>query len=303
MAYLLMKDLNKMFIPNSVSDWLFIVLDLLLVAFIVVNIVDMNRFVVRKQTIVTPKLKKGESVHFVFLTDLHNKKFRNNNEELLGTIKNLAPDFILCGGDIMTAKPGRKNETAVSFMNRLCRDYTVYYALGNHEHRTRLYPESYHTMYEDYFKALENPNLMLLDNESVILEKENLRITGFTVEKEYYKRFKKQTLPEGYVEKKVGKPDPERFHVLMAHNPEYGDDYFKYGADLFLAGHLHGGIIRLPFIGGIASPSIRLFPKYNGGMYEKNSHYGYVSCGLGTHTVPLRFNNPGEITFFTIEGQ
>ena len=110
-------------------------------------------------------------------------------------------------------------------------------------------------------------------------------------------------MPSDYIENLLGKVNPEEYTIMMAHNPEYGEEYFEYGADLFLSGHLHGGIIRLPYIGGVASPSFRLFPVFSGGLYACRDQYGYVSCGLGTHTVPVRLNNPGEVTCITVSGK
>lgn len=324
---------------SSPAEWFFLIADVLIVAFIVVNIVDINRFVVRKTVLSSEKIPEGEEIRFVFLTDLHSRKYAGNNEKLLREIRACNPDFILCGGDMMTAKEGKNNEPAVSFMNRLAEDYKIYYAFGNHEFRAREYKESYGSMYEDYRKAVRSDNIIWLDNESVavVLKKDKsalriinermirseedpeitvnseynpednskrdirIYISGLSIEKVYYKRLVKQKLPEGYVAKTVGPRREDIYQILLAHNPQYADDYFAYGADLFLSGHYHGGVIRLPFIGGVASPAIRLFPKYSGGLYHKNDKYGYVSCGLGTHTVPMRFLNPGEVSYFEIK--
>lgn len=291
-------------ILDSPGEWIFFIADLLIIAFIVINIIDINRFVVRKTVLESDKIPEGEEVKFVFLTDLHSRKYAGNNEKLLEAIKACNPDFILCGGDMMTAKSGKNNETAVSFMRRLAEDYRIYYAFGNHEYRAREYEKSYGSMFADYKKAIESDNIVWLDNESLeVLSANDVRlvISALSIEKEYYKRFVKMTLPDDYISHLVGPASGDAYQILLAHNPQYAENYFAYGADLFLAGHYHGGIIRLPFIGGLASPAIRLFPKYSGGLYHKNGKYGYVSCGLGTHTVPMRFLNPGEVSYFEIK--
>ncbi len=267
------------------------------------SLLDQNRFVVRKKELTTKKLRKGQSLRFVFVTDLHSKRFALNNEDLLGAIRRCKPDFILCGGDMMTAHPGKDNSAAISFIRRLSREFKIYYALGNHEYRARLYPETYGEMFDDYIDAIDSENITFLDNNSVKLPDLPVRISGLTVDRIYYKRFCTQFMPSGYIKNRLGPVKDDEYTILMAHNPEYGDEYFAYGADLFLSGHLHGGIIRLPFIGGLASPAIRLFPKYSGGLYLRGNKAGYVSCGLGTHTIPLRLNNPGEITCITIKGK
>ena len=62
-----------------------------------------------------------------------------------------------------------------------------------------------------------------------------------------------------------------------------------------LAGHYHGGIVRVPGVGGLISPQLQLFPAYSRGMFVKQGHRMIVSSGLGSHTVRLRINNPPEL--------
>ena len=314
--------------PDSPAEWIFLGIDILLVIFVVINIVDINRFEVRRVKLGTKKLKKGEKISFVYISDLHNHRFGKNNDTLLKSIQNQNPDFIICGGDMMTAKPGKNNKNAVSFLRRLLEKNVVYYALGNHEHRAGIYPETYGKMYDEYFTAIASENLKILDNTTLAEPSSGVEIAGITIDRSYYKRFRKIKMEPAYVKETVAGVDvmassnasvqgkdehngkkisdsENPYRILIAHNPDYGDTYFETEYDLFLSGHLHGGIIRLPFIGGIASPSFRLFPKYNGGLYKSptGEKYGYVSCGLGTHTVPMRFLNPGEVTVIEIVGE
>ena len=272
----------------------------LAVSFVVKKYVDIHRFVKRECLLRTKKLPKGREVRFVLIADLHSREFGNKNINLIKAIRKANPDFIVVAGDIMTARPGHDNRPAVDLINALTKEYKVYYGLGNHEHRSRLYPENYGAMYEEYFDAIKSPNLIVLDNASVTAG--DLQIMGLTIDRTYYKRLVKQHMDISYIRETIGLPDEDKFSILIAHNPDFGDTYFEYPADLFVSGHLHGGIIRLPLLGGLASPSFRLFPKYDGGLYRKNGRCGYVSCGLGTHTVPMRFNNPGEFTVFTVRG-
>ena len=69
-----------------------------------------------------------------------------------------------------------------------------------------------------------------------------------------------------------------------------------------LSGHLHGGIVRIPGIGGVITPQFKLFPRYSGDMYQKDGHISVVSKGLGTHTVNVRLFNPAELTAVTFYG-
>ena len=65
-------------------------------------------------------------------------------------------------------------------------------------------------------------------------------------------------------------------------------------------GHVHGGLMRLPFLGGVISPRLILFPKYDGGRFEHGNSVMLLSRGLGTHTLPIRIFNPGELVFIRI---
>ena len=71
--------------------------------------------------------------------------------------------------------------------------------------------------------------------------------------------------------------ETDAYCILMAHHPLYAETYWKWGADLVLSGHLHGGIARLPLLGGVISPQFRLFPRYSGDCYEKDGKYIVVS--------------------------
>ena len=64
---------------------------------------------------------------------------------------------------------------------------------------------------------------------------------------------------------------------------------------MVVAGHVHGGLMKLPFLGGVINPALRLFPKYDGGRFVKNGCVMILSRGLGTHTLPIRIFNPGEL--------
>ena len=273
----------------------------LAVSFAVVNYRDMHRFVKRECFIKTKKLPKDKKAKFILLADLHSWEYGHGNASLLKAIRREAPDFIVVAGDIMTARPEHDNRPAVDFIRSLTKEYRVYYGLGNHEQRSGLYPETYGNMYREYFHAIRSKNLIVLNNESITFD--DFEILGLTIDRSYYKRLVKQHMSASYIVQTIGLPEKDKFSILIAHNPEYGDTYFQYPADLFVSGHLHGGIVRLPFLGGVASPSLKLFPKYDGGYYRKGNRHGYVSCGLGTHTVPMRFNNPGEFTVFTICGE
>ena len=78
----------------------------------------------------------------------------------------------------------------------------------------------------------------------------------------------------------LGKPEEGMYRVLLAHNPDYFPYYAAWGADLTLSGHVHGGIVNFPGLGGVIAPSLKLFPKYDAGLYRRKGADG-VKPGTG----------------------
>lgn len=268
------------------------VIALLLLFFIIIMVLDGNRFRVVSYEISHEKIKKPYT--FVVLSDLHNKVYGKNHEKLIRAIEKEQPAGVLIAGDLLTAKPGYPLHLALDLLEQLAPKYPIYYGMGNHEARLFLYPEVYGTMGADYEEKLKGLGISLLRNESRSLG-EDLVITGLDMKREYYKRFKKTTMTTEYLKKTLGEKNKDKFQILLAHHPDYFQEYSSWGADLVLSGHVHGGMVRLPFLGGVISPALRLFPKYDGGSFEEKESRMILSRGLGMHTIPVRLFNPGEL--------
>ena len=273
----------------------------LIIVLLWVMIWDTNRFVVRKYTFRSDKLKKN--CRIVFLSDLHNKEYGADNELLLRAIDEQSPDLVAVGGDMLRAKPGASFEKGAALVLACGKKYPVYYALGNHEYRARIYPEDYGTMYRDYMKSFEGSDIRFLDNESVLLPEFGIRLTGLTLDKKYYKRFGKRKLKEGYLSETIGRADHSSWQILLAHNPEFFPDYAAWKPDLVLSGHVHGGVARIPGYKGVVSPALMPFPHYDGGLFEEHGSRMVISRGLGMHTIPVRLFNPGELVVVELEAE
>ena len=275
------------------------ILLVLILFFVIVMIIDGNRFIVKEYTVESDKIGKGQTL--VVLADLHNKQYGEKNEKLLAAIDRIAPDIVLSAGDILTAKPGKSYEVAASFMEKVAKKYPVYYGLGNHEYRMKIYPEDYSDAFERYIERLKATGIVVLDNEAteIWLREEQkhtiLRIVGVSIDRKYYKRFKKTKMEASYLKKALGESKENAYQILLAHNPEYFEEYAAWGADMVLSGHVHGGIMKLPIFGGVISPKLVLFPKYDGGRFENGKATMILSRGLGMHTLPIRIFNPGEL--------
>ena len=255
---------------------------------------DSNRFTVRTHEVTDERIRKP--LRAVMLADLHNKCYGKENRRLLEAIRACSPDCIMIAGDMLTAKPGKSFETALHVLRELAGEYPVYYGNGNHEHRLKLYPYSYGDMAQRYEAALREIGIERMVNSHVSLQSHGIVIYGSEIDKFYYRRFRVPFMEPDYLDQLLGKPDPDAYNVLIAHDPDYFPCYAEWGADLTLSGHVHGGSVRGPFLGrGIASPNIMLLPKYDGGLFHERGKTMLLSRGLGIHTIPFRLFNPGEL--------
>lgn len=255
---------------------------------------DSNRFVVRTHVIADERIRRP--LRAVVLADLHNKCYGKENIRLLEAVRECTPDCIFIAGDMLTAKPGKSFRTALHVLEELAKEYPIYYGNGNHEHRLKLYPQNYGDMAQRYEAALREAGIERMVNSHVFLQPHGIAVYGSEIDKFYYKRFQVQHMEPDYLEQLLGTPDSGVYNVLIAHNPDYFPYYAEWGADLTVSGHVHGGIVRIPFLGkGVASPNIRLFPRYDGGLFHEKGKTMLLSRGLGMHTIPFRLFNPGEI--------
>ena len=276
------------------ADILITIAVCLCIILIWVMLYDSNRFVIRNYTAVDKRIKK--ETRAVVLADLHNKKYGKENERLLAAIREQGPEFILIAGDILTASPGKPLEPALEFLGELAKDYPIYYGEGNHEHRLKLYPDTYGDMGERYGQALKELGIEPLVNSHCLIQECGIAVYGSEIDKHFYKRLRIPEMPADYMESILGKPDKNRYTVLLAHNPDYFPRYAAWGADIVLSGHVHGGVARVPFLGkGVISPGFRLFPGYDGGIFREGQSTMVLSRGLGMHTIPVRLFNPAEL--------
>lgn len=281
---------------------------IIVAVFIVYCLIEMIRelrdFRVTKYRICSQKLngiKKEKKI--IFLSDLHNRMYGEENERLLESIRNQHPDLILIGGDMLVRKDGNFYDKTVHFLAKLPGICPVYCANGNHEQKLKELPDKYEQSYEEYKKALTASGIHMLENasETVKLDEVPVKLSGLEIPLGAYARFGKKELSLKEITDRIGEHGDD-YQILLAHHPGYMKEYLAYGADLILGGHYHGCVVQLPGIGGVISTNFTLFPKYSGGIYLEGEQIAVVSRGLGTHSVPLRLWNWPELIVLELSG-
>lgn len=254
-------------------------------------------------TVVELDTDKLESdVCFAVISDLHNSVYGKENSILKGFLEEINPDAVLIPGDMIVGKKGHSTEKTQEFLSYIQKKYPVFYAPGNHEMRSKKEPQIYGVEGYSYVKDLSKyQNVVYLEDDMASFHE--ITIYGLDLESEYYKKGKKIALTKDAVEKHLGKVNQTGYSILLAHHPMYFDGYAKWGADLVLSGHNHGGIARIPFWRGVLTADLKLFHPYARGVHKKGNSTMVISRGLGTHTLPIRFLNRPELIQLIIHGK
>jgi len=250
-----------------------------------------NNLTVSEYDIYSAKIEN--EVRAVVLVDLHGKDYGNNNEKLLDIIKSNQPDVIFMVGDMITSAKDLYNEQI--FFTALTDISPVYYSFGNKE----LEIDGYSNLISDILEM--DINLIEDDVDEIEINGNKISVCGlssFSLTRQSINEFDGSILEEHN--------DSENFKLLLCHYPEYyiwffeGSSEYKY--DLMLAGHTHGGLFNLPFVGRVYAPNQRKEEKYIYGSYPfLKSGPMIISGGLANPDEGFRVNNPPEITIVNIK--
>lgn len=257
---------------------------------------DQNKRIVKTRYELQSKNVKN-AVRIVHISDMHSTSFKN----IIKKIDDEKPNIIAITGDLINDK--RKNQDKMlEYVNEMSKIALVFYVTGNHERRLDNFDEIMK-------KISESGAHVLLDRcETVNVNDSNITILGLDEKQgtfEAYKQMAKGTFK--YRDSSIYFDminDFDGFKLVLSHFPEnfalINDlSYNKYDFDLMLAGHAHGGQLRLPFIGPVLSPGQGWFPKYACGKHGDRPCL-IVSRGMGNSEFPLRLFNHPEIIVIDI---
>jgi len=220
-----------------------------------------------------------DGYRIVQISDLHNAEFGKENKKLLEIIRSCSPDIIVITGDLVDSNHTNV-ERAVAFVKEAVKIAPVYYVTGNHEYW--LDPSENEQMMQGILAA----GAYDLDDEAVRIEKGDSSFLLVGLDDQH---LSDETLKNLLQEQK------NELSIVLAHEPQYLQNYANAEADLVLTGHAHGGQIRLPFVGGIVAPDQGFLPEYTSGQYNNTDTEMIVSRGLGNSIIPVRLFNYPEV--------
>ena len=238
------------------------------------------------------------------ISDLHNDEFGENNEKLVALLEDLKPDMIAITGDLIDYYD-TDMDISLEFVAHIVQIAPCYYVPGNHEARIDGY---------DQFKVeLEQIGVHVLENGSAVLERDGETITLLGVKdpaflsKIFFPDLRKNSTEEDNIIMNLMLRElcknNEGYEILLSHRPDQMEVYANYNLDLVLSGHKHGAQFRLPYLGGLFTPSDGFFPKYDAGLYEQDHTTMIVSRGLGNSTFPFRINNRPEVLIIELRSK
>ena len=229
--------------------------------------------------------KVTDNIRVICIADQHLKEFGNNNENLIREISKLKPDIIAIAGDMNIESQPDNYASIVDECKELNKVAPVYYSLGNHEIDAMLFSGS------NIYKDIKAAGVKILNNEqeTVTIGSTNVDVIGLTQRPDEFNKYGKEFFDKAMEEN-------DNFKLVLNHYPEnFMGTLDDYPIDLALAGHAHGGQIRLPWIGGLYAADQGFFPKLCDGYHEIGNSHLIITRGLSTSGWMPRINNRPEI--------
>lgn len=218
------------------------------------------------------------------LSDLHGMRFGPENRRLVELIRQQKPDIIVLTGDIAGKDGALDNvESLLSGIEGLA---PAYYVNGNHEWADGCV--------EKIEELMESRGVTCLSNEIELLSRGEDSIAVVGAEDPNGRA--DMITPWG-LSLRLGELYSDHFSLWLAHRNDYVRMYSDIGTDLILCGHAHGGIVRLPFVGGLLNVNRSIGAEYESGVYSSGHYLMVVSRGLGNSiSIPRLFNRPEVVT-------
>lgn len=216
----------------------------------------------------------------VQLSDLHGAEFGEDGMELVDKVGSLEPDMIALTGDFVTDEGDLA--AVKKLAGRLTELCPVYFVSGNHEFGSGLAIKVRNILERAGVKYLSNEYLTISRGEDEIL------LGGVEDPLAYADMLSPDELAQ-----KMNDAAPDAFKILLGHRNYWMTEYPELPVDLIFCGHAHGGLIRIPGVGGLIGTDRRLFPDFDAGEYNNGRYTLIVSRGLGNSVpIPRVFNRP-----------
>jgi uncharacterized protein len=253
-------------------------------------LIEPNRLIVHEETIQIDNWPDElTGLRIALIADVHTgEPFINDQklQQIVSTTNALNPDLIVLLGDYMSPNSWHSHRvepevTAAALKNLKC-PLGVYSVLGNHD---------WWYNGAKVRRALEQNGIHVLEDEAAEIKwhDKSFWLVGLA---DFWTR------PQ-HVDQTIARLQPGSTIIALTHNPDIFPS-LPHSVPILLAGHTHGGQVNIPLIGTPIVPS-RFGEKYTAGHVFENGHHLFVTTGIGTSILPVRFRVPPEIVILTIK--
>ena len=256
----------------------------------------LNRWVVVTQyEVKDPRIPEGmDGARLMVIADLHNAPYP---AQICARIWECEPDWILLAGDMVQLpydNPDTDMENVWSLLDQVADVIPTYFVSGNHDAGTGTYYKIYQALKDHGAVSLENKADRLWKGDA------SVQIIGLQDPgEECISSAKQQEMLDTAA--RLTADDPDSYTILLCHRSNAYAFLKEADADLMIAGHMHGGVVRLPLLGGvIGNDDQPLFPRYDYGLFRESGMTLIVSGGCDCNPLKQRFNNPPELVLITL---
>ena len=272
---------------------IFALLLILLTAFGVSVLVSAECLIDVHYTVAVEGLTNG--VRAAVISDLHGRELGKDNVRLIAKTAEQFPDVIFLDGDLIDRNSGEEDVRELErLIQSLCEIAPVFFSLGNHE-------QAYMRNDDTLLERIEAAGATVVNDSfvDVSIADQTLRIGGTLGYGFYFGRSEEEfTTSAEYVFLKEFE-NTDFPTICLAHRPDtfiFNGAYDMWDIDVVVSGHTHGGLVRLPLVGGLYAPMQGFFPEYDRGYFQLGDNMQMViSSGLAGHGVLPRVNNLPEI--------
>jgi predicted MPP superfamily phosphohydrolase len=253
-------------------------------------LIEPNRLVVREQTIQIDNWPRELSgLRIAVIADVHTGGPFIDDQKLKRIVEltnQQNPDLIVLLGDYMSPNSWHSHrvepEVTASALKELRAPLGVYTILGNH----------------DWWYNGERVRGAFEQNGIKVLEEEVAEVKW--KDKSFWLAGLADLMTRRqHVNETIAKAPAGSTIIALAHNPDIFPR-LPQTVPLLLAAHTHGGQVNIPLIGTPIVPS-RYGSKYTAGLVFENGHQMFVTTGIGTSILPVRFRVPPEIVIVTVK--
>ena len=230
------------------------------------------------------------------ISDLHDAPFA---DQIINHIKTEKPDYVVMTGD-MVQLPDSSLDNTIKIVDAAVRmNIPVYAVSGNHDRQCGKYDEILGDLWAHGAYMLEYDSVRLhKDGESIVL-------MGIKDPRHDIVTDEKIAAIRGNIKNQLSRRK-DYFTILLSHRADLYPQIKDTGVDLILSGHLHGGIVRIPFVGGLIDKDkkVSVSSNYEYGVYkEEGNATMIVSGGCDKNPQKRRFFNPPEVLLITLKGE